>query len=49
MASKIKETPILYGKEAREFLDKIKNSTKVSKEELDRIKNNYELLKNKMK
>jgi hypothetical protein len=45
MATKIRETPILYGKDAKRFLEAIANPKKISKEELERIKKNYEEIK----
>ena len=49
MARPIRETPILYGKEAERFLKAIANPKKVSKEELERINKNYENIKKKSK
>lgn len=47
MAKPIKETPILYGKDAEQFSKKIteNKNKKAPKAELDRVMNNY----NKMK
>lgn len=49
MAKPIRETPILYGKEAEKFLKAIANPKKISKEELERMKENYEKIKKKSK
>lgn len=45
MATPIKETPILYGEDARRFLEAIKNPKKASPEEIARIKASYEIFK----
>jgi hypothetical protein len=45
MAKKISETPILYGSEAKMFLDKISSPQKVTNKEKIRIKNNYQKIK----
>ncbi|MFX0555731.1 hypothetical protein ACOCEA_02980 [Maribacter sp. CXY002] len=45
MAKPIKETPFLYGKDARKFIEKNKKVEKVSKEEKEEIKASYEALK----
>jgi hypothetical protein len=46
MAKPIKETPILYGKDAEIFVKENKEVIKVSKEEKEEIKKNYETLMN---
>jgi hypothetical protein len=47
MAKKIKETPILKGKDTKKFLDNMLNASlnKVSEEEYSRMKENYNLFK----
>lgn len=42
MARPIKETPILYGEDARRFEELMKHPRKVSKEELERREKDYE-------
>lgn len=42
MALPIKETPILYGKEAEEFRRRMQNPRSVSKEEYERAKKIYD-------
>ena len=51
MASSIKETPTLYGKDAKRFSDKIKrNETrKVSRAECKRVLDNYNKIKQYVK
>lgn len=44
MARLIRETPILFGEDARRFEEKMKNPRKVSKEERERRRKNYELV-----
>lgn len=44
MARPIRETPILYGDDARRFEECMKYPRKVSKEERERRKKNYELV-----
>lgn len=44
MARPIKETPILYGEDARRFEERMKEHRRVSQEERARIKANYEAL-----
>ena len=44
MARPIKETPILYGEDARRFEERMKEHRRVSPEERARIKANYEAL-----
>lgn len=43
MAKPIKETPTLTGKDAKKFLERMKNTqeNKVSQEEKERIRNNF--------
>ena len=45
MAKPIKETPFLYGKDARDFIEANKEVEKVSEEEKEEIKRNAEALK----
>ena len=45
MAKPIKETPFLYGKDARNFIENNKRIEKVSKEEREEIRKNSEALK----
>ena len=45
MASRIKETPILYGEDARRFVEENKNFKKISQEERERIDKSYEFFK----
>ena len=42
MARPIKETPILYGEDARRFEARMKEQRRISSEERARIKANYE-------
>ncbi len=51
MARAIKETPILYGKDAQRFSEKIANSKgiKASREEYDRVMANYSKMKDKIR
>ena len=44
MAKPIEETPILRGKDAENFLKRMKENHKVSKEEYDEIMRTYERL-----
>ncbi|WP_455591200.1 hypothetical protein [Bacteroides sp.] len=44
MARPIRETPVLFGKDARLFEERMKNPRKVSKAERERVKKNYELV-----
>ena len=44
MAKPIKETPVLYGKDADSFVKENKEVKKVSKEEKEEIKEDYEML-----
>lgn len=41
MARPIKETPILFGEDARRFEERMKQKRKVSQEEIDRVKKHY--------
>lgn len=43
MARPIKETPILYGEDARRFLERMKNPPKETKEERERRLKHYEM------
>lgn len=45
MATPIKETPVLHGKDAKRFIKLTNDPKKVSKEEQDRILKNYEIMK----
>ena len=45
MARPIKETPILYGEDARRFEEQKKHPRKLSKERQEEMLRNYELLK----
>ncbi|MBO4334163.1 MAG: hypothetical protein IKP81_02240 [Paludibacteraceae bacterium] len=42
MARPIKETPILYGEDARRFENELNNVQPLSKEEKERIRTHYE-------
>ena len=44
MARPIKETPILYGEDARRFVERMNEHRRVSPEERARIKANYEMV-----
>jgi hypothetical protein len=44
MARPIRETPIMFGEDARRFEEKMKSPRKVSKEERERRRKNYELV-----
>ena len=44
MERQIRETPILFGEDARRFEEKMKSPRKVSKEERERRRKNYELV-----
>lgn len=45
MARPIKETPILFGSDARRFEERMKNPPKVSAEKRARIRASYEAVK----
>lgn len=45
MARPIKETPILYGEDARRFLERMKNPPKETKEERERRLEHYRIVK----
>lgn len=45
MARPIKETPVLTGKDARRFEERLKSVKPVSKEEINRIKESSAILK----
>lgn len=47
MARPIKETPILYGDEARKFEMRMLNPTPVSHERREQIMRDYEFLRNR--
>ncbi len=42
MAKPIKETPVLKGKDAENFMSRIKEQKKLSTEEYDKARKNYE-------
>ncbi|MBR1519741.1 MAG: hypothetical protein IJ635_00710 [Bacteroidaceae bacterium] len=44
MARPIKETPILYGEDARRFVARMQEKRRISQEERARINANYELV-----
>lgn len=44
MARPIRETPTLFGEDARRFEERMKKPRVVSKEERERVKRNYELV-----
>ncbi|MEL5892512.1 hypothetical protein AAE250_03290 [Bacteroides sp. GD17] len=44
MARPIRETPILFGEDARRFEERMKKTRIISKEERERVKKNYELV-----
>ena len=44
MARPIKETPLLKGKDAERFMQKMKESRQVSAEEIRRVRYNYEYI-----
>lgn len=44
MARPIKETPLLKGKDARRFMQKMKEPQQVSDEEIRRVRSNYEYI-----
>lgn len=45
MARPIKETPILYGKDAERFLNEMKDVKPTSEEEKQRVRASYERIK----
>ena len=45
MAKPIKETPILYGKDAERFIHEMKNVKPASEEEKKRVRASYEKIK----
>ncbi len=45
MARPIKETPVLFGEDAKRFLDSIKNVKSASEKEKKRVREAYEKLK----
>lgn len=45
MARPIKETPLLYGEDARRFVQSLKNVKPASEQEKKRVKEAYEKLK----
>lgn len=44
MARPIKETPILFGEDARRFEARMNQKRTVSQEEIDRVKKNYDIV-----
>lgn len=44
MARPIKETPILYGEDARKFVERMKNVRPLSDERIAEIKRDYEYI-----
>jgi hypothetical protein len=42
MANPIKETPVLYGDDARRFAERIANPKPISPERMERMRRNYE-------
>lgn len=44
MARPIKETPILFGEDARRFEERMKQKRTVPQEEIDRVKRHYEIV-----
>lgn len=42
MARPIKETPLLKGKDAKQFIERMKETKQVSEEEIRRVQLNYE-------
>jgi hypothetical protein len=48
MAQPIKETPVLYGKDARRFEERMSNLKPLSEEERKRMKMHYEIFKKKV-
>jgi organic hydroperoxide reductase OsmC/OhrA len=47
MARPIKETPVLKGRDARRFADKIANPVRISKEEREKAEKLFEEIKKK--
>ena len=48
MARPIKETPVLFGADARRFEERMQNPPKVSSEKRDEIRNSYETVRKMM-
>jgi hypothetical protein len=44
MANPIKETPVLYGEDARRFAERIENPKMESKEKVEEMRRSYEIL-----
>jgi hypothetical protein len=44
MARPIKETPLLKGKDAKQFIERMKETKQVSEEEIRRVQLNYEYI-----
>ncbi|MBX9187770.1 MULTISPECIES: hypothetical protein [Bacteroides] len=42
MAKPVKETPILFGEDARRFEKRMQQKREVSQKEIERVKRNYE-------
>ena len=42
MAKPVKETPILFGEDARSFEKRMQQKREVSQKEIERVKRNYE-------
>ncbi len=49
MARPIKETPILYGEDARRFVARMKSPKKLSKEKLEQMQRDYEFIQSMFK
>ena len=49
MARPIKDTPILFGEDARRFEERMEENHKVSAEELEQIQRNYNIFLQMMK
>lgn len=49
MARPIKETPILYGEDARKFMEQMKNVRPYTDEEIEEIKRGYEFIKSRFR
>ncbi|MGI0105987.1 hypothetical protein [Salinimicrobium sp. WS361] len=45
MAKPIKETPVLYGRDAKRFVNENKEVKKISPEEKSKIRENYNMLR----
>lgn len=49
MARPIKETPILYGEDARRFMARMKNPKKLSREKMEQMQRDYEFIQSMFK